>query len=449
MKPLKIGISSIRGVVGETLTPELLVDFACAFGTFVDGGAVAVAHDSRKSAPMVRAAVLAGLQSCGCTVIDGGLLPTPILQHLVRSKHLPGGISITASHNDSQWNALKFVGENGSLLNPYQSEQVMDIYHLGEFRKSGWDRLGNIMPDSRAARMYFRFLRSKLDASVIRDRRFHVAVDACSGAGARFATGFLESLGCKVTALNDEPDGEFPHSPEPSAANMRGLASVVRSVGADLGFLLNSDVDRIGAVAGGGVALSEEYILPILADSVLAGKKGSVVSTYSTSRMVDSVAERYGRKVLRSRIGEGYVVQRVLLEKAAIGGEGSGGVVVPAWCSWFDGFAVMGLLLETLASTGRSLADAAAALPKYHMIKGSTASSTERMYRIIEFFRHRYREHAPNLEDGVRVDWPHSWIHVRASNTEPLIRVIVESEDAQKARELFTECMDQIARLQG
>ena len=283
----------------------------------------------------------------------------------------------------------------------------------------------------------------------MKKRNLHVVVDACAGAGAGLASGFLESLGCRVTALNDEPDGEFPHSPEPRVQNMRGLSSVVASVGAAAGFLLNSDVDRVGAVAAGGEALSEEYILPILAGTVLAGKRGNVVSTYSTSRMIDSVAEKFGRNVVRSRIGEGYVVQRVLLEKAAIGGEGSGGVVLPSWCLWFDGFAVMASLLQMVASTGRSLSEAAAELPKLHMIKGSVASSSERMYRIIEVFRRRYREHSPNLDDGVRVDWPHSWFHVRASNTEPLIRVIVESEDLERARQIFADCMDQITRLQG
>ncbi len=156
MKPLKFGISWVRGVVGETLTPELLVDFACAFGTFVDGATVAVGYDSRPSAPMVHAAVLAGLQSCGCPVLDLGLLPTPIIQYVVRSRRLAGGISITASHNGARWNALKFIGRDGILLNPFQSEEVMDIYHLGEFRKCGWDRLGDYPQPARRHPPLFR-----------------------------------------------------------------------------------------------------------------------------------------------------------------------------------------------------------------------------------------------------------------------------------------------------
>jgi phosphomannomutase len=449
MKPLKIGISWVRGVVGETLTPELLVDFACAFGTFLEGGPVAVGHDSRRSAPMLHAAVLAGLQSCGCHVLDFGLLPTPIVQHAVRSRKLAGGISITASHNDSTWNALKFIGKNGVLLNPFQSEEVMDTYHLGEFRKCPWDRLGKIQAISNPAEIYFRSLARKLDTASIRNRKLKVVVDACAGAGAGFAGNFLTDVGCSVTALNDEPDGKFPHSPEPSIANMRGLASVVRSVGADIGFLLNSDVDRVGLVCAGGEALSEEYVFPIVADYILESTRGSVVSTLSTSRMVDTVAARHGRPFSRARIGEGYVAEKVLLDRAAAGGEGSGGVVAPRWGNWFDGFFTMGLILERLSRGERTLSEIAAQLPKYHIIKGSVASSSERMYLVIGEFRRHYRDMSPNLEDGVRVDWKDSWMSVRASNTEPLIRIIVESEDPERARSIYEDCLDRINRLQA
>src|SRR5437867_5778553 len=185
MKPLKIGISWVRGVVGETLTPELVVDFACAFGTFVDGAPVAVGHDSRRSAPMVHAAVLSGLQSCGCPVLDLGLLPTPIIQHVVSSRRLAGGISVTASHNDARWNALKFIGREGMLLNPFQSEEVMDIYHLGEFRKAAWNHLGKVRHTQGASSRYFGFLFRRLDVPLIRRSRFKVVCDCCAGAGGR------------------------------------------------------------------------------------------------------------------------------------------------------------------------------------------------------------------------------------------------------------------------
>ena len=449
MKPLKIGISWVRGVVGETLAPELLVDFACAFGTFVEGGPVAVGHDSRRSAPMLHAAVLAGLQSCGCRILDLGLLPTPIVQHTVRSRKLAGGISITASHNDADWNALKFIGKNGALLNPFQSEEVMDIYHLGEFRKCAWDKLGTIRAVSDPAGPYFRALARKLDTTSIRKRKPKVVVDACGGAGAGLASAFLAGIGCSVTALSDEPDGEFPHSPEPNIANMRGLASVVRSVGADVGFLLNSDVDRVGLVCAGGEALSEEYVFPIVADYILESTPGGVVSTLSTSRMVESVAARHHRPFSRSRIGEGYVVPKVLLSRAAVGGEGSGGVVASRWGSWFDGFLTMGLILERLSRERQTLSGMAARMPSYYMIKSSVASSSERMYLVIGEFRRQYRAMSPHLEDGVRVDWKDSWMSVRASNTEPLIRIIVESEDPERARSIYEDCMERINRLQA
>lgn len=447
MRPLKIGISWVRGVVGETLTPELIVDFACAFGTYVEGQPVAVGHDSRRSAPMVHAAVLGGLQSCGCQVLDLGLVPTPAIQYFIRSHRLAGGISITASHNDSRWNALKFVGLEGVLLRSFQSEEVMDIYHLGEFRKRAWDHLGVIKSVQNAAQRYFDFLLRKLDVPAIRKSHFTVVTDCCAGAGGGIVRSFLDQLGCKVISLNDEPDGEFPHSPEPNVANMKGLASVVKSVGAEIGFLVNIDVDRVGLVAEGGIALSEEYVFPIVADYVMNSTRGCVVSTLSTSAMVEDAARRQGRKVVRARIGEGYVLQKVLAEKAAVGGEGSGGVVIPKWTRWFDGFASMGLILEGMARKQTPLSGLAARLPRYHMVKGAVPSSSETIYPVIEAFRNRYQDKSPNLEDGVRVDWPDGWMHVRASNTEPLIRIIAEAEDPARARGIYEECLEQILSL--
>jgi phosphomannomutase len=439
----------VRGVVGETLTPDLVVDFACAFGTFVDGAPVAVGHDSRRSAPMVHAAVLSGLQSCGCPILDLGLLPTPVIQHVVRSRRLAGGISVTASHNDARWNALKFIGREGMLLNPFQSEEVMDIYHLGEFRKCGWKQLGSIQHEANTSERYFDFLLRKLDVQSVRRSRFKVVCDCCAGAGGGIVREFLQRLGCTVIAINDDPDGDFPHSPEPTPRNMKGLASVVKSVGADVGFLVNTDVDRVGIVAGGGEPLSEEYVLPLVADYLLETTSGCVVSTLSTSRMVESAAARHGRRVVRSRIGEGYVVQRVSAEKAAVGGEGSGGVVVPKWTRWFDGFTAMGVLLERMARQKKTISELVALLPRYHMLKASLPSPAERIYPIIDAFRRRYQAESPNLEDGVRVDWKDAWIHIRSSNTEPLVRVIAEAESASRARDLYDQCLDQIRAIQS
>jgi phosphomannomutase len=449
MRPLKIGISWVRGVVGETLTPELLVDFACAFGTFVDGASVAVGHDSRRSSPMVHAAVLAGLQSCGCSVVDLGLAPTPLVQFAIRSSRLAGGISITASHNDAKWNALKFIGKEGMLLNSYQSEEVMDIYHLGEFRKNPWNSLGKVQGMSDMSERYFDYLLARLDVPSIRKARFKIVSDCCAGAGSGLIPAFLERLGCKVIRLNDEPDGEFPHPPEPNVRNMKGVASVVKSVEADLGISVNADADRLGFVAEGGNALSEEYVFPIVADYLLDSTRGPVVSTLSTSRMVESAAARHRRKVIYARIGEGYVVERVLGEKAAVGGEGSGGVVVPKWNRWFDAFSTVGIVLQCMARTGATLGELAHRFPRYYLLKGALPSSSERTYPVLEAFRKRYHENSPNLEDGVRVDWPDAWLHVRASNTEPLVRIIVEAEAETRARDLYDQSIDQIARVQA
>ena len=260
---------------------------------------------------------------------------------------------------------------------------------------------------------------------------------------------FLERLGCKVIRLNDEPDGEFPHPPEPNVRNMKGVASVVESVEADLGISVNADADRLGFVAAGGTALSEEYVFPIVADYLLDSTRGPVVSTLSTSRMVESAAARHGRKVIYARIGEGYVVEKVQSEKAAVGGEGSGGVVVPRWNRWFDAFSTAAIVLQCMARTEATLDELANRLPRYYLLKGALPSPSERTYPILEAFRRRYQENSPNLDDGVRVDWPDAWLHVRASNTEPLVRIIVEAEGETRARDLYDQSIDQIAQLQA
>jgi phosphomannomutase len=435
VKELKIGTSWVRGVVGEALTPELIVDFACAFGTWCNGGAVVIGRDTRRSSPALRAAVTAGLLSTGCEVIDLGVSPSPLLSFAVRELATDGGISITGGHNDAAWNALKFVGPDGALLNSAKSEELLDIYHASKFLLASWDRIRPIAHDGAVLERYLDHLLAPLDVETIRSRPMRVAMDFCNGACAPVAARFLEELGCTLLPVNDDPTGEFAHPPAPSKANMRQLAALMRLLHADIGAAINVDGDRIGFVTGEGEALSEEYALPLAAAVRLKRRPGPVATNLSTSRMIDSVAERYGQRVIRTSVGESHVIDQGLVENASLAGEGSGGVAALPVSMMFDGLLTLGFVLEQMASTGDSLSGLVAKLPSYTMRKFEMPCPPNLVYKVLDRFRLDYADQIPDCSDGVCVKLSDAWLHVRASNTEPMLRIIVEAEDRRAADE--------------
>lgn len=442
MQRLKIGTSWVRGVVGEALTPDLVVDFACAFGTWCDGGAVVIGRDTRGSSRMMRAAVTSGLLSCGCEVIDLGLCSTPFVSFAVRELGADGGISITGSHNDAEWNALKFVGPDGALLNAVKSEELLDIYHASHFRLASWDKLRPVKSDGALAARYRAHLLAALDVEAIRARSFKVAVDFCNGAGAEVARPLLDALGATLVALNEEPTGLFAHPPAPTAANMRGLAEHVTAARADIGAALNVDGDRVGLVTRDGVALSEEYTLPIAAGARLRRHPGPIVTNLSTSSMVDAVAARHHQGVRRAAVGESHVVDQGMAEGAVLAGEGSGGVAALPASLTFDALLTLGLVLEEMAVGPASLQEIVDRLPRFTMRKHELPCPPNVVYKVVEAFRARYSDQDPNCTDGVRVTFPDGgWVHARASNTEPLLRVIVEAATPMRADGLLAEAL--------
>ncbi len=441
MKELKIGTSWVRGVVGDALTPELIVNFACAFGTWCDGGAVVIGRDTRRSSATLRAATIAGLLSTGCEVIDMGICPSPVLSFAVRELGCDGGVSITGSHNDARWNALKFIGPDGALLNAVKSEEVIDLYHGSSFLLAPWDKLKPVATDKRVLDRYLEHLLVALDVEAIRPCRFRVALDFCNGACAPIAARFLDALGCTMLPVNEEPSGEFAHLPAPSVTNMRQLASILRWLPADIGAAINVDGDRIGLVMSGGVALSEEYALPLAAGIRLKRRPGPVATNLSTSRMIEVVAQELGQTVIRTPVGESHVIDGGLAEGAVLAGEGSGGVAALPATMTFDALLTLGFVLEQMAFSGQSLAQLVDRLPRYVMRKRQMGCPPNLVYKVLDRFRVRYAAQAPDCTDGVRVTWPDAWLHVRASNTEPLLRVIVEAENAERADSVLDEAM--------
>jgi len=440
VKQFKIGSSWIRGVVGNGLTPEVATDFACAFGTYLDGREVVLGMDTRRSSPMLAAAATAGLVSTGCRVVNAGVCPTPVVQYLVRKRKAGGGLVVTGSHNDSRWNAFKFINETGSLLNPVQGEEVLDLYHAGEFTKVPWDALGSESAVSGFTDEYLRETVGRLNVDAVREAGFKVVVDAANGTCGRVIERFCDLLGCGLILINEETEGDFAHNPAPSRANMRQLASLLKHLEADVGFAVNTDVDRVGVVTEKGIALSEEYTFPMVADHVLRKERGAVVVTnLSTSIMIERIVESRGGCLLRTKIGEGNVLFRSVNEGALVGGEGSGGVAYLPVVRGFDGFLTMALILEAMAVEGVSVSDLAARIPSFPMRKGTVACAPDRVYLALEEIRRLYGKERMDLSDGIRVSWPGMWLHVRASNTEPLLRVIVEGEDESLVERTFED----------
>ena len=443
---LRFSASGVRGIVGQTLTPELVTDLACAFGTFLQSGAVVVGRDPRRSGEMVKASVVAGLLSTGRHVVDLGICPMPIIQFMVRELCASGGIAITAGHNDARWNALGFINSTGAHLDPYQGEEVLDVFHSGEFTKQPWNALGTIEHKNDYLSIYLDRLDGFLDVDAIRASEFKVIIDPCNGAAAGIVDLFCKRLGCQLIPINNEPTGMFPHDPEPRPRNASQIASIVKPVQADIGFLLSSDAARLSVVTYLGQAVSEEYTFPLVLEHFLGRIKGPVVTNFSTTKMVDDIARRYGCPLIKSQVGHVYSLHTALTEDAVIAGEGCGTVAVPQFHPGFDAFLAMGLVLEMMAVRDKKVSELLNELPRYHIVKEKVYCPPESVHRVMHAVRLHYATLKPDLTDGARVDWDSGWIHVRASTTEPMIRVRAEGEDETVINEVVDELVETIRR---
>ena len=448
MKPLKIGITGVRGIVGETFTPELAVDFAEAYGTYLDRGRILVCRDTRPSGPMIRSAVLAGLLAAGCDVVDLGVCPTPSMQLAVKWLKADGGIAITAGHNPWQWNALKFVRADGLYLNSTQGEELLDIFHQGEFAKATWDTIKQTVQTADPIEEHIKVLEESFAAEAIKSKKLTVAVDCCNGACSFLSPRWLARLGCEVLAVNDDPNAPFPHTPEPKLETMAQLCAVVKAGHAAIGFAHDADGERLGIVTDRGEPLSEEMTLAIATDIRLRKKTGVVVTNVSTSSAVDIIASRRGGSVVRTPVGQAYISEGLIEYNGVLGGEGSGGITVPEVHLTHDSAAAIGLILEYLAQSGERISDLVDGLPRLTTLKHNVVVEPHRLYSVLQEFRGAVEQEGLEVDfaDGIKVALPQGWVHVRASNTESMIRIIVEGEEKAAAQELLDWARDRIRR---
>ena len=441
---LKVGVSGVRGVVGEFLTPLLAADFAKAFGTYVGRGRVVVGRDTRFTGPMIEHAVTCGLLAAGCEVVKVGVATTPTIQLYLAETRAAGGIGITASHNPPEYNALKLFNSEGLFFNHFERTELLDLFHQGEFVEARNEDLLDIREDTDSPpQRHVERIRRHVDIERIRRRRFRVGLDGVNGAGSRMSVWFLEEvLGCELHAIHVDPTKAFPREAEPKPETLGELVELVRRTGCDVGFGQDPDGDRLAVCQDGGIMLDNDDVLAVAVEAALARGEGDVVVNLTTSSVIEDVAAQFGRRVYRTAVGEANVVERMRIVKALIGGEGSnGGVIFSGTHLCRDSYTAMALLLDRMASEDKPLSAIAGRLPRYHRRSGKVQFEHGRLGTLMLQMERQFAGASLDRTDGLKLSLADGWIHLRASNTEPLLRVAVESREQSRASELFTQAM--------
>jgi len=450
---LIISVSGMRGIVGKSLTPVVAAEYGAVFGAFLKESVdtkgerfgVCVGRDSRVSGPMLASAVAAGLCATGVDVIDLGIVTTPCVGIMVRELGGQGGIVITASHNPIPYNGIKLMLGNG-MAPPVETAEMI--------RRRFFDRHYHLVESIQCRRMtsnaqtdqvHIDKVLAIVNAKQIASRGYKVVLDSINGAGARVTKKLLAALGCEVVAVNDEPTGLFAHEPEPTAANLKDLCTWVTRERADLGFAQDPDADRLAIVDERGSYIGEEYTLALAATHIFATNGGVAAANLSTSRMIDDVARRAGARVIRTPVGEANVANAMLDHKCVIGGEGNGGVIDLRVGPVRDSLVGVALVLQLMAETGKSISQLVQEIGGYSMHKDKFAADPGQAAQIMELATERFAGAALNTADGCRFDFPDGWIHLRTSNTEPVMRVIVEARDEPTARR-YNEAVADIRR---
>lgn len=436
---LRLASFGMRGYVGDSLTIRAVMDFASAFGTFVEGGRVLLARDTRYSSPMLHSAVASSLIGCGCEVLDMGVCPTPMLQFSVKPAGAVGGVAISGGHNGMGWNAITLIGADGAPIEPVGGETVLDIYHAGDFMRKRAGSIGAIKEIGDFQAGYFSSLGQHVDAGAIRKSSFTVLIDPLSGAGCPYLRDFASTVGVSLIAVNDQPSGYLPREAEPRPRSALQLASFIRHVKGHVGFVLSSDMARMSMVTELGEPVSEEYTFSVIADHVLRRHPGLLVTNACTTRTIDDIAARHQSPVVKTPVGQAYILAALEDESGVIGGEGSGSAVLPAFNRASDGFLMMALVLEAMAHRGEPLSGLIQSLPRYHIVKRSIACGSRAGYGAIDAIRQRMDEFegasGTSLTDGFRIDWDDGWLHARASHTEQVVRVISEARERDVAEQ--------------
>jgi phosphomannomutase len=443
-------VSGIRGIVGETLTPSVAVDAGCAFASFAGRGTIIVGRDSRVSGEMIKSAVISGLLACGCDVVDIGICTTPTTALTVAHRKAAGGIMITASHNPAPWNGIKFFSADAVAPPKPIVEPILDRFRDRDFALVPATEVGSMTCDDTATAHHVNTVLGTVDADAIRARRFKVVLDSVNGGGGPAGRQLLDALGCEVTHVNGEPTGRFAHTPEPIAENLTDLCDQTRNAGAAIGFAQDPDADRLAIVDENGRYIGEEYTLVLAAWQTFATRPGPACANLSTSRMIDDVAARFeGCPVHRSKVGEANVADVMKAQHCVVGGEGNGGVIDPRVVYVRDSLVAMALVLQLMTSQSRPISALVDDIPRYASIKQKFECNPQRTAAVLAAVREAFQQERISDVDGIRIDWDRGWVHVRGSNTEPIMRVVCEAADTNTGEALIARVREVVDAVPG
>jgi phosphomannomutase len=437
------GVSGIRGVVGETFTPELMVRVGSAFAEFVRGGTVVVGRDSRATGDAIAKNIESVLILSGCDVIDTGIIPTPTVQLMVEELKVAGGIVISASHNPIEWNALKLINGRGVFLNASEMSRIFTLMDK-QFKYPRWNKIGNIHFFTDAETIHINRVLRVIDGKKIREKGFRVALDSVNGAGSIITQKLLRELGCEVIPVHCDITGTFPRGAEPIASNLKDLSARVIAESADIGFAQDPDADRLAIVDERGIPIGEENTIALVVEHLLSKRPGKVVINLSTTRAVEDIAKRYRATVKRTAVGEIHVVDYMRRYGARIGGEGNGGVISPEVHLGRDSLVGIAYILEMLSERRKTVSQLVDMLPRYVMRKGKVQYDDRKKYlSALKKARVQFKDERITEIDGLRIDFIREdsfsggWVHLRPSNTEPVFRIIAEGTTKGQADNIY------------
>ena len=441
MSELIISVSGLRGIVGASLTPEVATRYVMAFVDELPPGALVVARDGRETGPLFRDAVHAALTAADRPIVELGVAATPTVGVAVRKERAAGGIQISASHNPAEYNGLKLFDHRGQVLGAAAGQRVLERYHQTSSGVTSVER-GKPQQSSQAHHDHGQRILQTVHLPRVQSRSFRVLLDSNHGAGGLLGNHLLEQLGCQVESVGAEPTGQFTHPPEPTADHLQEVAALIASGDVDVGFCQDPDADRLAIIDRAGRYLGEEYTLAICLHHVLRHRVGPVVTNCATSRMSEDLAERFEVPFFRSAVGEANVVELMRQQGAVFGGEGNGGPIDPRVGYIRDSFVGMALVLDAMAEREMTVGELADELPRYAMHKTKVAIQPAQIGPLLAQLTTRFPEATVDQLDGLRCDWDDRWVLIRASNTEPIVRIISEAPSVTEAESLCKEIGD-------
>lgn len=451
MPTLMVSVSGIRGIVGDGLDPNELVKYSSAFADFCGKGKIVIGRDSRITGEMVKNIVTGTLLAKGFDVVDIGICPTPTVLFNTRHLNASGGIAITASHNPNQWNALKLLNSNGEFMTKEENAEMLEYLDASVNNYSDWENVGKLSYYEEGINNHIEKILSRdvFDIEAIRKKQFKVLLDCVNGAGSFVMPEFLEQLGCEVIKSDCEKSGIFPRLPEPIPENLTDTIKKIKSNNVDLGIVVDPDVDRLVLITEKGEPFGEEYTVAQAVRFVTNKQKGNVAVNLSTTRAVDDIASANSCEVYRSPVGEANVVSKMKEVDAVIGGEGSGGIIYPDVLYGRDALTGTVIILQHLIEFGGTIGELKKAMPQYQILKDKIDISGKDPDSIINKMIERYSNETINTEDGLRIDFEDHWVHLRKSNTEPIIRCITEAKTLEESQKYMDKYFGEIKEIAG